>query len=92
MHYQLPSGKVVEMSVEKYLDMSDEDLKYFVAQDSGNLIDDPFHGSTLERAQVEEFDENDFDDFISKNLFDITEVSDIEKYLDADVQREFDDE
>jgi hypothetical protein len=42
MLYQLPTGKVIEMSIDQYLDLSDEDLEYLIAYNKGDHIEDPF--------------------------------------------------
>ena len=48
MIYQLPSGKTIELSLEQYLEMTDEDIEYIVAFDYGEEINNPFYGSTIE--------------------------------------------
>lgn len=57
MLYQLPSGKVIEISVEDYLDMSDEDLEHIIANNSGEAIDNPFFASILERPTASTIDD-----------------------------------
>lgn len=57
MLYQLPSGKVIELSVEDYLDMSDEDFEQLIASNYGEAIDNPFFGSTLERPTTGTIDD-----------------------------------
>jgi hypothetical protein len=47
MYYQLPSGRTIEITVEQYLDMTDEDIEYLIAYNHGNIIEQPFHGSSL---------------------------------------------
>jgi hypothetical protein len=57
MLYNLPNGKVIEISVEEYLDMSDEELEYLIALNYGENIENPFFGSVLQKqppADVEE--------------------------------------
>lgn len=49
MLYQLPNGKVIEISVEQYLDMTDEDLEYLIAYNHGETIENPWFGSALSR-------------------------------------------
>lgn len=48
MLYQLPSGKVIELSVEQYLSLSDNELNEIVRLDIGNTLENPFHGSALD--------------------------------------------
>jgi hypothetical protein len=47
MLYQLPNGKVVEITFEQYLQLTDEDIEYLVAFNHGEEMDDPFFGSSL---------------------------------------------
>lgn len=57
MLYNLPNGKVIEISVEEYLDMSDEELEYLIALNYGENIENPFFGSVLQKqppADVED--------------------------------------
>lgn len=48
MNYQLPNGKVIYISVEEYLAMTDEDIQYFIASDYGDTIINPFSGSAVD--------------------------------------------
>ncbi len=48
MLYNLPNGKVIEISVEQYIDMSDEEFEYLLSINYGEIIEDPFFGSVLE--------------------------------------------
>ena len=49
MLYSLPNGKVIELSVEQYLDLTNEDLEYLMAINYGESIENPFFGSILEK-------------------------------------------
>ena len=40
MIYQLPNGKIINISVEAYLRMSDEDLRYLNESEFGSSIGD----------------------------------------------------
>ena len=93
MIYQLPNGKSIEMSIEQYLRMSDEDLKNLVSYNLGEEYNDPFiysvlrHGSIKNIKGIEEDDE-DIDDFSEEDedLLDI-ETEDIiidEDFIDYD--------
>jgi hypothetical protein len=78
MIYQLPSGKVIEMSVEQYLDMTDDQLDRLIARNQGDVVEDPWHGSILSRQKVSLIDDED--------LFpDLTDLDQIEKYSDLDI-------
>lgn len=48
MFYNLPNGKVIEISVEQYLEMSDEEFEYLLSINFGDNIENPFFGSVLE--------------------------------------------
>ena len=48
MFYNLPNGKVIEISVEQYLEMSDEEFEYLLSINFGDVIENPFFGSVLE--------------------------------------------
>lgn len=49
MLYQLPTGKVIEISTEQYLEMSDEELEYLIAYNYGDNLEDPWFGSVLNK-------------------------------------------
>ena len=59
MLYNLPNGKVIEISVEQYLDMSDEEFEYLLSINYGEAIEDPFFGSILE-SRMSKSDEEDY--------------------------------
>jgi len=45
MLYQLPDGRTVEMSLNDYLDFTDDELKALVGQNYGVEINNPLYGS-----------------------------------------------
>lgn len=47
MIYQLPSGKIVHLSIEQYLDLTDEDIEYMISMNFGDYAKSPFHGSAI---------------------------------------------
>lgn len=74
MLYQLPNGKVIHISIEEYLDLTDEDIQYLMSLDYGEHITDPFSGSALKKntkARRSDFNQEDIDENLSDNLFDI---------------------
>jgi len=77
MFYQLPNGKVIEISTEQFVEMSDEELEYLIAYNYGDSIENPWHGSILNRM----------DNFIEDvpEIQDLTDISEIEKLIDLDV-------
>jgi len=38
MLYQLPNGKVIEISTEQYVEMSDEEFEYLIAYNYGDTV------------------------------------------------------
>lgn len=45
--YQLPNGKIIRITFEQYLDLSDEDIVYLVSIDFGESASSPWLGSVL---------------------------------------------
>jgi hypothetical protein len=60
MLYQLPNGKVVHLSIEEFLNLTDEDIQYLMSIDYGEHIIDPFLGSAVDRNIREKFIDIDF--------------------------------
>jgi hypothetical protein len=78
MFYQLPNGKVIEISTEQYLDMSDEELEYLIAYNYGDVLENPWHGSVLNGRVIEDSEDLDI-------IPDLTNVADQQKLTDLDV-------
>lgn len=57
MYFQLPSGKTIDISFEQFLEMTDEDIEYLIAYNHGNVIEQPFHGSSLSSITTKTEDE-----------------------------------
>ncbi len=47
MLYQLPNGKVITLTVEEYLDLTDSDIQYLVSLDAGDGSYSPWHQSAI---------------------------------------------
>ena len=60
MLYQLPNGKVVHLSIEQYLDLTDLDIQFLMSIDYGEHVLDPFTGSAVEKNTREKFIDTDF--------------------------------
>jgi hypothetical protein len=90
MIYQLPNGKCIEMSIEQYLKMSDQELKNMVAYNYGEEFNDPFIHSVLRhgpaREDIQEELEDDFSEEVVEDLLDIEPEDKIfdEDYIDYD--------
>ena len=86
MLYQLPNGKVVHLSIEEYLDLTNEDVQYLMSIDYGEHITDPFSGSAVEKNTKEKYydfeflpqDDEDINNIISDDIpfDDIIDLSD----------------
>jgi len=83
MYYQLPNGRVIEMSTEQYFDMSDEELEYLIAYNYGDIYENPWHGSILSKH-------DNSNAIIPEILPDLTNIPEIDKLsdLDADIEDE----
>jgi len=57
MIYQLANGKVIYMSLEEYLNLSDDDIEFLISIDYGDYASSPWHGSQI-RSKVKIVDEN----------------------------------
>jgi hypothetical protein len=55
MLYQLSNGKVVHLSIEEYLNLTDDDIQYLIALDFGENIQNPFTGSAVEQNTKEKY-------------------------------------
>jgi hypothetical protein len=56
MYYQLQNGKVVYLSIEQYLELTDLDIQYLMSIDYGEYVLDPFAGSAVENNNQKEYD------------------------------------
>lgn len=52
MLYQLPNGKVIEMSTEQFVEMSDEELEYLIGFNYGEVLENPWFGSTISKKNI----------------------------------------
>lgn len=52
MLYSLPTGKVIELSVQQYLELTDEEFEYLISINYGEEIQNPFFGSILQKPNV----------------------------------------
>lgn len=79
MLYQLPNGKVVEISTEQYLEMSDEDFEYLIAYNYGEVVEDPWFGSSLSKQ------DNSRKEDVAETVPDLTDIPIAEKFIDPDI-------
>jgi hypothetical protein len=80
MLYQLPNGKVIEISTEQFVEMSDEELEYLIAYNYGDAIEDPWFGSVLLKSPPPEID-----DLVIPELPDIPNI---DKFSDLDLDKD----
>jgi hypothetical protein len=81
MLYQLPNGKVIEMSTEQYLEMTDEDFEYLIAYNYGEMQENPWFGSVITK--------NPPPDIILDEITpELTDMSQDEKLLDLDLDKD----
>lgn len=83
MLYQLPNGKVIEMSTEQFVEMSDEELEYLIAYNYGDVVENPWLGSILSKH------DNSVDDY--PELPELTDITEIEKLTDLDIDMNIED-
>lgn len=88
MYYQLPNGKVVQMSVEEYLNLTTRDIQYLLSINAGDYVPNPWSGSVISKLkkQNEDFLE---DEEIDDDNIEISE--EIETFFEEFFPDEFDD-
>ena len=63
MIYQLPNGKIIRISVEEFLEITDEDITYLISLDFGESSLNPWTGSVLphntKSREIEDFESDD---------------------------------
>lgn len=81
MIYQMPNGKIIEMSVEQYLDMTDDDFQDLMANNYGDDVEDPWFGSVLTSTksipdipEIEDLTQISFEDKIRPTDLDLPDI------------------
>jgi hypothetical protein len=83
MLYQLPNGRSVELSLEKFLKMTDQDLKDLGTFNDGETVNDPFalsvlrYGSTCVDDDIDDGEEDEIE-------HDLTDINPEDKLYDKD--------
>jgi hypothetical protein len=80
MLYQLPNGRVIEISTEQYLDMSDEELEYLIAYNYGDVLENPWFGSVLSKQSKAAPAEDEVPD-----VKELTDLTNLDKLSDLDI-------
>lgn len=83
MRYQLPTGIYVEISIETYLTLSDDDIQALIANNQGLDYDDPFAASVLKYGEFY-VDEDVYADFEDEEIKDLLSLDPDEKIMDED--------
>ena len=83
MIYQLPNGRIIEMSLEQYLDLDDQDFRDLngLGKEFTSDITNPFYKSTLANNRKEKPDQSDVWD-LNEREPSLDEIKDIEKMED----------
>jgi hypothetical protein len=79
MLYQLPNGKVIEISLEDYLEMTDADFQNLMAFNLGEHVNNPFTNSAINEEEEPEDEEK---------ISELPEVNNLDKLLDQDYELE----
>ena len=82
MLVQLPNGKTVNMSIEQYLALEDDDIQYMVSINCGSTASSPWCGSAVKKPGRVRVSDEDPDEDVNKG------ISEEELELDEDIQRE----
>lgn len=82
MIYQLSSGKTIEITLEQYLDLTDEDIEYLIAYNIGDEIDNPFFSSSFTHKQV-----NLVEDDKNEEVLDLLDTDIVQKLTDLDLDK-----
>ena len=83
MIYQLPNGRIIELSIEEYLSLTDDEIRDLngLSNDYTSDITNPFYKSTLNNNKREKPDEPEIWD-IEEREPNLDEIKDIEKMED----------
>ena len=82
MIYQLPNGRIIEMSLEQYLELDEQDFRELngLGKEFTSDITNPFYKSTLNTNKKEKQDPDIWD--VEEREPNLDEIKDIEKMED----------
>ncbi|MCX6195586.1 MAG: hypothetical protein NTY55_02890 [Flavobacteriia bacterium] len=60
MLYQLPNGKVIYITIEQFLELTDEDIQYMMSINHGEHITNPFRDSAVVENTKEKYYDFDY--------------------------------
>lgn len=84
-YYQLSNGKTIYLTIEQYLDLTDEDIQYLVSIDYGDQYLNPFNDSAITKPvndKTYDFDYLPDDENESESISDDTPFDDIIDLMD----------
>lgn len=97
MLYQLPNGKIITLTVDEYLNLTDEDIQALMALNFGEYPSSYWHGSCLDRHETPQKSNDDFfmlsfeqqdEYYIEITRFDVNSIpdegEDYSEFLDLD--------
>ena len=61
MIYQLPNGKVIDISVEEFLDLTDLDIQFLMSINAGDYAPSPWYKSSVSKRGKNTDDEEEID-------------------------------
>ena len=70
MIFQLPNGKVIHLTLDEYLDLTDEDIQTLMALNAGDYATSPWYGSSISKKKkrlTEEEEEDRTIDYIPED-------------------------
>ena len=87
MYYQLPTGKVVQITIEDYLNLTHRDIQYLLSINAGEYIHNPWADSAISRIKKEI--EEDLTGDVEIVVFESAE--EIETFFEEFFPEDFDD-
>jgi hypothetical protein len=89
MLYQLPDGRVIELSTEQYFDLTDEELRSLISTNYGENIENPFFGSVLQKPGAMVLDDvEDGDELVEDIDLELPDIPVEEKLKDKYFHRD----
>ncbi len=86
MLYQLPNGKVINISIDQFLDMTDQDIQYLMSINGGDYCSNPFTESAcIDNVKEKAYDFDylpDDDDNDNNNDLPFDDIIDLTEGLD----------
>jgi hypothetical protein len=84
MIYQLPTGKIIYITVEQYLSLSDDELDSLSSMNIGEYAKSPWVGSVIKKQVKKEIKENQEDHDSSIDYTEESEEINRESYILTD--------